>query len=126
MGIKPINRGGVEKLILLILFLGMLAFVSVTFFKERTVAKQTALYHELVMLRQGVNLFELTQKRAPSNLIDLAVSMYEMPDTGGRHRYVEVVQIGKNNKIIDPFGNPYIYDPGKGWVKSSTPGYTDW
>ncbi|MBT3182487.1 MAG: hypothetical protein HN337_08290 [Deltaproteobacteria bacterium] len=120
------NRTSIEKVVLLILFLGMLALVTVTFMKERTVTKQKSLYHELAILRQGVGTFQIIEKRHPKSLIELAMATYEIPGENARYKYVQMVEIGDNSTVIDPFGNAYKYNPTNGWVKSTTPGYTDW
>ena len=123
---KETNRGGIERIVLLILFLGMLALVTVTFMKERTVTKQKSLYHELAILRQGVSTFQIIEKKYPKSLIELAMATYKIPGEISNYKYVQMVEIGEDSTEVDPFKNPYKYNPSNGWVKSTTPGYTDW
>ena len=123
---KQESRGTLEKVILLVIFLGALIFVSVTYFKEREVAKQQSLYHQLSILRQGVNTFNIVEHKYPSNLIELAIATYKIPGKSVTYRYIEGVEVGDGDKIVDPFGNPYKYDSKNGWVRSTTSGYCDW
>jgi type II secretory pathway pseudopilin PulG len=126
MGIRNANRSGLEKIILLIIFLGLLGFVAANFFKQRELAKQQALYHQLVILRQGINMFQMTERRNPESLIELAMASYKIQDDGATHRYVETVKVDDKAQVVDPFDNPYNYDKQTGWVRSSTPGFMDW
>jgi len=34
--------------------------------------------------------------------------------------------VDKQGNIIDPFGNPFAYDPLKGEAKTTTAGYETW
>lgn len=126
MGLKSTNRGKIEKVILLIVFLGALVFVAVTYMRECKVAKEKALYSQLAAMRQGIGLYGVLEKSFPKSLIELAYATYRMPGDSMNRKYVEMVQVGKDGKIVDPFGTPYYYDPKTGWINSATPGFKDW
>lgn len=126
MGLSEKNRGSLEKFILLVIFVAALIFVGSTYMKERTVTKERTLYYQLEMMRQGINTFQLIQKRLPSNLIELASSVYKLPGSELKNRYVEIVKVDGDGKVVDPFGNPYDYDPKVGWVKCASSKYVNW
>ena len=115
-----------ESVLLAIVFVGMLAFVVNSYVLERREFKQRALYYQLMLMRQGINLFAVMEKREPANLVELAASTYKLPENGANHRYVERLPVTPDGKVLDPFGNPYRYDRKLGWVMSTTPGYEFW
>ena len=127
MAIKDVNRGTIEKLVLLIIFIGAFIFVGMTFMKSNRVNKERALYYQLQMMRQGVNTFQLVEKRLPKNLIELAAATYKVSGNKRAMRFIgSNLLIDKKGQILDPFGNPYKYDSKSGWTSSATPQYAKW
>lgn len=126
MTLKKTQRSNLEKVILLTVFLGLLAFVAANFFKERKIVKQQSLYHQLAILRQGINMYQMMEKKNPENLIDLAMATYKLPDDDRIYKFVETIEMDDEGRMVDPFENPYDYDPNTAWVHSTTPGFMDW
>jgi len=126
MGLKSAHRGGIEKVILLVIFVGLLVFVTVNYMKERQVTKEKTLYYQLESMRQGINLFQINERKYPKGLIELAAAVYQMPGSSKKYKYVADIDVDKAGKIVDPFGKPYKYNSLTGWVESVTSGYTDW
>ncbi len=126
MELKPMKRSPMETVILVIVFVSIFAFLFNGYILERRVFKERALLYELSLLRQGVDLYLIMEKRKPSSLLELAVTTYAIPGEKVNQRFVERVNINDKGQIIDPYGNPYVYDPVYGWISSSTAGYKNW
>ena len=123
--IKKKERHVIEKAAFVIVFVVLFVFMAVTFVKEREVVKAKRLYSELTMLRNGINTFKIMEKKNPDNLIELASSIYTVPDSKVNYRYVDHLMV-TGNEVMDPFGNSFVYNPANGWVSSTTEGYTEW
>lgn len=88
------------------------------------VAKSKLLIQELAMLRNGAAHYKMINKHPPSSLKELATANY---DFGGKQKgFLESPPLSDNGQIVDPFGNPYGYDPKKGWINSTTRGFEKW
>lgn len=125
MGEKDARRGLLEKVLLLVVFLGLLGFVTGHYVLESKVQKQDVVKNQLLMMRQGVSLFKMIEHRYPESLIELAQADYKMPNDQKNRRYVDNLPL-KDNKVVDPFGNPYAYNKARGFVSSATAGYESW
>jgi len=126
MELKSPHRKWWENVLFVAVFVGMFAFVVNSYVLEQKAYKQRALYYQLMLMRQGINLFNVTEKRLPDSLTELAVSSFKMPDSNVNHRYIERLPVSPDGSLLDPFGNPYKYDKKLGWVMSVTPGYEFW
>jgi hypothetical protein len=93
---------------------------------ERRVAFQNAMRYQLQAVRISINLFKAIEKRNPSDIKELAMAHFRFPGESEQRRFLEGITVSPNGLALDPFGNPYIYDPVSGWVRSSTRGYLDW
>ena len=63
------------------------------------------------------------------NLNELATATFHFPGENVQRKYLDyrIQKDGKrSNELIDPFGNPYSYNPQKGWVRSMTKQYEYW
>lgn len=126
MELTPMKRSPLEMVILVIVFVSLFAFLINGYILERRVFKERALLYELSLIRQGVDLYLIMEKKKPTDLLDLAIRTYSIPGEKVNQRFVERVNINDKGQIIDPYGNPYDYDQAYGWVASSTPGYSNW
>ena len=100
-----------------------------TFYFQRLVTKQRILFHELRVMRTSVNLYRAVNNRNPKNLNELATATFHFPGENVQRKYLDyrIQKDGKrSNELIDPFGNPYSYNPQKGWVRSMTKQYEYW
>lgn len=120
------RRGIIENVLLVAVFVAMLAFFINSYYLEQRVYKQKALHYQLTILRQGVKMYGLVERKYPDSLLKLAVTTYSMPSDKITHYFIENFPIGNNGQLLDPFGNPYVYDVKEGRVMSSTPGYSYW
>jgi len=68
-------------------------------------ARESALRYELAGFRQHIKLFNILHRRNPG-------SIYEF--------------FGDDDKLVDPFGHVYIYNPIEGEIRSSSSGYENW
>ena len=115
-----------ENALLVVVFLAMLGFLAHSYFLEQKVYKQKTLHYQLIIVRQGIMMFNLVERRYPKSLLELAASTYRLPGEKVNRRYVERFPIDKEGQVLDPFGHPYISDKDMGWVRTSTPGYEYW
>ena len=120
------RRSIIENVLLAVVFVSMLAFFVNSYYLEQRVYKQKALHYQLTILRQGVKMYNLVEKKYPDSLLKLATTSYDLSGEGANHFFIENFPIGKKGQLLDPFGNAYKYDAKKGWVMSSTPGYSFW
>jgi len=86
--------------------------------------KSNLLVQELGMLRSGVTLYRTVHHENATSLEELAAKEYEVGDA--KRPYIEQLPMSKDGRIVDPFGNPYAYDPKTGWVSSTTEGFERW
>ena len=91
-----------EKFLVTILVLVSIGFGISIYAKRDQVYKQRLLLSELMTLRNYLTAYYIEHKKFPATLSEL------------------------HSVETDPFGNPYRYDPKKGWVASQTLGSTDW
>lgn len=106
----------------LIIFVMGIIYGSVLLY-QRSVVKEGALIYELRTIRMAVMTFKEVNKRYPTSLDELSDATFYTP-SGAKRPYIPdyIIQRG----IKDPFDNRYLYDPARGWVKSSTHGYERW
>ena len=88
------------------------------------VRKGNLLIQELSMLRSGVQVYQLVNRKNPPSLAELVTSTYESGSS--RRHYVQRLPMDSEGRAIDPFGNPYVYDPETAWVHSQTEGFGRW
>lgn len=115
-----------ENAVLIVIVLVTVGLMAASVRFERLVGNQKLMFYQLQALRTSVNLFKAITKRNPINLVELATSEYSFEGESASHRYLEVPPTDKKGEIVDPFGHPYFYDSGTGWVRSSTSGYEFW
>ncbi|OGQ16215.1 MAG: hypothetical protein A2W61_02600 [Deltaproteobacteria bacterium RIFCSPLOWO2_01_44_7] len=105
MELKRMNRSGWEYF-LIISIVGFSLILSVGLYAKRDrVFKERLLILELSRLRSHVIAYMLEYKQHPSDL-KLWTKDYGLK--------------------VDPFGNPYHYDPRSGWVSTTTPSHKHW
>lgn len=126
MDVRQPRRYIWENVLLVVVFLAILGFLVHSYFLEQKVYKQKTLHYQLIIMRQGIMMFNLVERRYPKSLMELAASTYRLPGEKVNRRYVERFPIDKDGRVLDPFGDPYTYDSKMGWVRSSTPGYEYW
>lgn len=98
-------------------------------------AQRTALRAELANIRRSIELFKALNGRNPADLRELAQKQFVMP----AHRspgsfpaaaikgaYLSATAVDAEGNILDPFGNPFSYDPGRGEVRTATKGLETW
>ncbi|MFH1829268.1 MAG: hypothetical protein ABH871_00630 [Pseudomonadota bacterium] len=126
MKFKSLQRGIFESIILLFVFITIFAFMIHGYFLEQTRYREKALHYELVLLRQAISTFDIIEKRKPISLVELALMTFQLPGDKIGKRYIDRIIINDRGEIIDPFGNPYIYNEENGWVSSSSEDYKQW
>lgn len=98
-------------------------------------AQETALRSGLSNIRASIRLFRMLNGRDPRSLAELVEKEVLMPARVGadapsgsvfQQKYLMERSVDKQGNIVDPFGNPFAYDPLRGEVKATTAGYENW
>lgn len=121
------TKHNLERLFFVVAAIVAVGVMAATIRFEVRMAKQKTLFYQLQALRTSVNLFKSIVERNPASFGELVEGEFSFPGEGFRRRYVEEVP-DRDDKgdLVDPFGNPYVYNPGTGWLRSSTWGYELW
>lgn len=105
------------------------------------VSREVALRHELAGIRTAIQLFVALNRRFPGSLRELVDEQYLLPDAefsvaaGGlnlekrtvfKRSYLEPNSVDAGGRILDPFGEPYRYDPSRGQVAAAGARYGQW
>lgn len=126
MQIKSPHRNILEYAVIITVVLVVAFLVGANIYYQRIDTRQRAMYYELQMIRSGINLFKVVEKRNPKNLVELAKGIYRFPGDEETRKYLTNVPFNEGGELVDPFGNEFIYDYKTGWVRSSTSGYEMW
>lgn len=97
-----------------------------TYSYQQKATKQQALHYQLQVLRTAELLYTAINKKMPESMAELIEGKFSLQEGGPLHPYIEHPPLMVNGQLLDPFGNPYKYDPKTGWIKSTTPGYEFW
>lgn len=104
-------------------------------------AREVALQSELVNLRMAILLFTINNRRFPASLQELVGKKYLLPNEEFsiaadkivverrsiyQRSYLETSSVDAEGRILDPFGNPYRYDPRRGQVMPTEEEYAFW
>lgn len=136
-GILGGNRGRtvLETLLVVILVSVLGGVAAERYLSEVRSIRESALTVELSNLRRAVNYFALFNGKLPENLDNLLKARIILPKSnlkGAEYEvvvvgpFVESMDTGADGRPLDPFSNPYAYDPSTGRVASTTPGYGSW
>jgi type II secretory pathway pseudopilin PulG len=105
------------------------------------VARETALRYELASIRTAIVLFTALNRRPPESLQELTARQYLLPDAeytvaAGpialesrsvfKRSYLEPSSVDNQGQVLDPFGQPYRYDPRAGRVSVADKRYERW
>ena len=96
-------------------------------------AQETALRLGLFNIRSSIRLFRTFNGRNPRSLEEMIDKKVILPartaaSTGSffEQKYLMDHAVDNNGRIMDPFGNPLVYDPLGGAVRTTTEGYESW
>ena len=98
-------------------------------------AQETALRSGLFNIRSSIRLFRIFNGRNPRSLTEMVEKKVILParigadaSTGSffEQKYLMDHSVDKKGNIVDPFGNPVVYDPLSGAVRTTTKGYESW
>jgi hypothetical protein len=119
------GRSTYEILLVTIVVALSVAIAVGIYARRTTVDDGRAMIDELFVLRRGIVLYHTLRGVHPSSLEVLASETY-LDGERKEVLFVERLHRDDSGRIIDPFGNPYSYEPRAGWLKSSTEGYEQW
>ena len=119
------NRAKYEVLVILIVIAAAVVAGVFLYKGKSDLNNEKLLQAQLAQLRLAVTTYKMLNKVNPPDLASLTKLTYSFEPGETAKRYISNMSLSKNGKLLDPFGNPYIYDATKGWVACTTPGYTD-
>jgi len=125
MELSSPRRSSLEKIIFVVLLIVIGALSGRAYMVEQKLIKQRQLSNELNLMRNAIHLYQMLKKKNPENILSLAFETYQM-GPGKPRRFLPTLKIDDNQHPIDPFGNPYDYNPKKAWVKSTTHSFENW
>lgn len=98
-----------------------LAITAVAIHFARKSEKERTLIYQLQQLRYAVQIFIKVHQQKPPTLSAAIDAQY---DFGHPWRW----RFGRDSAgaPLDPFENPFRYDPDSGWIASQTRGYENW
>lgn len=123
---KSKGRAAYEWIIIVILIVASLAVGFGIYHAKDKAQKGELMVSELEQLRAVIQLYKLVNQNNPPDLTTLTKMKYAFAPTEQPKSYLSNIKAGKDGRLVDPFGNPYKYDPKEAWVYSSTNGYASW
>lgn len=124
---KPKKSRAKYEVIILLVVIAAALVAGVSIYKMRVKAdKSKLLLSELEQMRSAITTYKTLNKVLPPDLEGLVKLTYSFTSTESPKPYLPNAKLNPAGKLVDPFGNVYKYDVAKGWVSSSTTGYTDW
>lgn len=98
-------------------------------------AQKAALKTELANIRTSIKLFKILNNRNPVSLREMIEKEVMLPGRIGadiytssfyKESYLMKNAVDAEGNKVDAYGNPFLYDPKGGEVRSSTKGYENW
>lgn len=126
MALKNPDRSIFEHIVVIAVVLVVAFLVSANIYYQRLDTKQKAMFYQLQIIRNGINLYKVVERENPKSLMALSEAIYSFPGDRETRKFLTNVPFGPNGEMIDPFGVPYIYDVNTGWIRSGTSGYEMW
>ncbi len=126
MGFTRPERKWFENALVVVLVVVVGFLVASNLYYQDRAGKQKMLFYQLQILRNSINLYKFINVSNPANLEVLAAGIYKFPGEELSRKYIENAPIGKDGKVVDPFGKTYYYDVRTGWIRSSSSGYEFW
>jgi len=118
------KRSYYEYVVVLIIVCLSVTLAFALYAGRSKVQKGNLLIRELSMLRSGIQIYDLLNKEKATSLNELSESTYDID--GRKMPYLDRIPGDSDGNFVDPFGNPYIYNPKKAWVRSQTKGFENW
>ena len=122
--------------IITLCLIGLLIGVVIPKFQQMArEAQEAALKSALANIRTSISLCKMLNKKNPQSLRELVEKEVMLPARIGADPYSESIfkqkyltqqSLDAQGNILDPFGNPFTYDPIQGEVRATTKGYEMW
>ena len=109
-----------------IIFVIISIYGSMLYFRV-TRLREEALIFELRSLRQAVIIHIYMNAEKPDDLETLIKARFKTADDVERSYIPQsILKRNGSDKLIDPFGNNYIYNYKTGWINTTTNDYKMW
>jgi hypothetical protein len=115
-----------ERVALIVIAILTMAIMGVAIYFERQLSNQKAMFYQLQALRTSVNLYKAINKKNPKTLEALVNEDFKFPNEEVPRKYLQSPPMDASGRVVDPFGDPYMYDSKTAWIRSSTMGYEYW
>lgn len=119
------SRPKYEWIIMLIVIVAGAAVAFGIHSAKQKTFKTGLMMSELSELRAAVTQYKFMNKVSPPDLDALVKGKYSFKEEAPRP-YLTNIKPDKAGKLVDPFGNPYKYDPQKGTIQTVTKGFEQW
>lgn len=118
------GRAKYEVVVVVIVVLLAIALAVGLYSARSKVHNDKLVINKLSAIRSAVMLYADINRAMPPDLETLTKSTYEV---GGVSRpYLDSIETDAEGKLVDPFGEPFVYDAKRGMVSSASPGYEKW
>lgn len=116
----------VAALVIISTFIGVMAL----FIHKITIYSRDMDFQlDLKILRLCLELYKKIERKYPEDLKTLFKARYKAgteDEVSFSEKFLGTVNVDAEGYPIDPSGNRYRYDPGRGVVGSTTEGYENW
>ena len=126
MTFKSPDRNIIEHIVVIVVVLVVAFLVGANIYYQRLDTRQKALFYQLQIMRNAINLYKIVEKKNPGSLVELGEGMYTFPGDKETKKFLLNAPFNKDGEMVDPFDSVYMYDNRTGWVRSSTNGYEMW
>lgn len=120
------NRPVWEWVVLVLVITFSMILIGSTYNGQQKIDKQKNLHNQLQIMRTSILLYKAVNKTNPASIEQLVNGTFTLPEDKEGRRFIEHPPRMTQGKLLDPFGNPYFYDPATAWIKSTTRGYEFW
>ncbi|NLK61872.1 MAG: hypothetical protein GX287_00300 [Fusobacteria bacterium] len=113
------------EIIIVIFLVSLVWYYGFDSYKKMLIrTKEVSLAMELKIIRQSVYIYVIKYHKYPDNLKELEKKkIIIFNEKFESQKYIKNKRALENGILLDPFGNPYIYNNKNGDVKSSTKNY---
>ena len=134
-GFKDVKGFTVVDAVITLCLIGILIGVVIPKYQRvAREAQETALKTELANIRTSIILYTMLNGRNPASLKEMIERKVMLPARIGtgytgsifKESYLMKNAVDEEGNKVDAYGNPFLYDPQRGEVRSSTKGYENW
>ena len=115
-----------EIVLVVVVLLAVVGVAYGYFYFQEKAENEKALIYQLKTLRTAVQIYITTYNQKPQNMKDLYYRTSDKSEKNAIKLNWNAFEFGPEGEILDAFGNPFIYNPESGWIKTQTKNYESW